>query len=220
MPVPPLTQVKICGLKTAQDITCAITAGADFIGLVHFAKSPRHLELEQASILANQIRNTTKSVMLLVNPDDTLIKEVCTTVKPDYLQLHGKESPKRTAEIKARFGLPIIKAIAVATHKDFSPLKDYEDSCDIVLLDAKPAPNTTELPGGNGISFDWQLLKNQTLRHPYMLAGGLTPDNVTKAIQLTGAPIVDVSSGVESSPGTKDHAKVKAFIAKTKQAEL
>ena len=216
MPHRSKTLVKICGLKTHQDIDVAIDAKADFIGLVFFPKSPRHLELDNAAKLATLARHKTQIVALLVNPDDAFVSQICKIVKPDYLQLHGSESPQRTADIKSLANLPIIKAIAVAAPQDFTALSDYEKTADLILLDAKPAPGTSELPGGNGICFDWKLLQDQTIRKPYMLAGGLTPDNIAEAIKLTHAPIVDVSSGVESRPGIKDHDKIRAFIKAAK----
>ncbi len=217
MPQPQKTLVKICGLKTLQDIDVAIDAKADFIGLVFFPKSPRHLGLDMAIKLASLARDKTQIVALLVNPDNALVTQVCETLRPDFLQLHGTESPERTADIRRLGGRPIIKALQLATAQDFTRLKGYEKVSDLILLDAKPAPGTSELPGGNGISFDWQLLQNRDIRTPYMLAGGLTPDNVAKAVKLTNAPIVDVSSGVESSPGIKDHDKVRAFIKAAKE---
>lgn len=218
------TQVKICGLKTQGDIDICLEAGADYIGLVFFPKSPRHLEIEQAQKLAQSARSKTSIVALLVNPDDRLVQTITNKIQPDYIQLHGTETPSRVTEIKNQAQCKIIKALAIATKQDFAPLPHYEDVADMILLDAKPIEKSSALqadilPGGNGISFDWELVQNQTLRRPYMLAGGLSPYNVAQAVSLTNAPIVDVSSGVEAKPGFKDHQKIKQFISSAKQSE-
>lgn len=213
--------VKICGLKTEEMMTAALKAGADFIGLVFFEKSPRHVSLDEAARLAEFARQTSgvpvKIVALMVNPDDAAIKAVAARVAPDYLQLHGAESPARVAEIAGRFNLPLIKAIGVASRADARQADAY-DMAEIILFDAKADPQISSLPGGNGIAFDWTALKGQKETRRFMLSGGLTPQNVAEAIRLTGAAMVDVSSGVERAPGEKDAALITAFIKAAKAA--
>lgn len=209
-------QVKICGIKDKDMLGAAIDAGADFVGLVFFPKSPRHVSVSQASELARFLRQTPdnerpKIVSLVVNATDEELKLICKEVQPDYIQLHGSETAERTKEINERFQTPLIKAIGVTTASDVALADDYS-AAEIILFDAKADPKLTDLPGGNGIPFDWTALTGQKEKRNFMLSGGLTPENVAEAIALTGASIVDVSSGVETSPGVKDRALIQAFI--------
>ena len=208
-------KVKICGVRTPAVIEAAAEAGADFVGLVLFPRSPRHVEVEAARVLAAIAKGRLGTVAVLVDPDDALIDEVVERVRPDLLQLHGTETPERVAVIKARSGLPVMKAIAVAGAGDVAKADAYTGSADYVLFDAK-APAGAMLPGGNGVVFDWRA--SQTAKAPFALSGGLTPDTVGEAILLTGAALVDVSSGVERAPGEKDLALVRRFIQAAKAA--
>lgn len=211
-------QVKICGLSTAETMAVAIDAGADLVGLVFFPKSPRNVTLAQAEALADQARGRARIVVLTVNADDALLTAIATTVKPDLIQAHGGETPGRVAEITALTGLPVIKAIRVKDASDIASAAAFSSSASLILYDAK-APETlgNALPGGNGHAFDWGLLEGGS-RPAFMLAGGLTPQNVAEAIRFTGAPVVDVSSGVESAPGVKDAGLIRKFIEAAKSA--
>mgnify|MGYP001275759794 CR=1 FL=1 len=204
-------RVKICGLKTPGDIAAAAAAGAGYAGFNFFPKSPRYVTPETARDLALSAPEGLCKVGLVVDADDTTLDAVVAAVPLDMLQLHGHESPARVAEIKARYGLPVMKAIGLAVEADLAPLLDYQLIADQILIDAK-APKDAVLPGGNGLTFDWRLLVGRKWLKPWMLAGGLTPDNVAQAVRLTGARQVDVASGVESAPGVKDHAKIAAFV--------
>lgn len=205
------TRIKICGLKTTEAIDTAITAGADDVGLVFFAPSPCNLSVADARALAAHVAGRARIVALMVDPDDTLVADVAREVRPDLIQLHGSETPERTAAIAELSGIPVVKAIKVATKADALQALDYADTCELILFDAK-APKNAPLPGGNGVPFDWHALEDVGGKVDYMLSGGLTPENVAEAIRLTGAPAVDVSSGVESAPGIKDTARIRAFI--------
>ncbi len=209
-----MTQVKICGLSTPETMQAALDFGADMVGLVFYPRSPRNVSMEQAAALAAQARAKAKIVALVVDADDALLKSVVNAVRPDYLQLHGNETPERVGEIATTFNTAIIKAIKVKEAADVSKAKAFKDVVDLILFDAK-APEEL-LPGGNGLSFDWNLLKGKG--GLFMLSGGLTPDNVAEAIRLTRAPIVDVSSGVESLPGKKDISLIRKFIEQAKSA--
>jgi phosphoribosylanthranilate isomerase len=204
--------VKICGLGTAADVEACAHAGARYVGFVFFPKSPRHLELPEAAALAAQVPVGICKVALTVNADNAMLDTLTQTVPLDMLQLHGSESPARVAEVKARYGLPVMKAVGVATQADLAQLDAYSGVADQILVDAKPAEGA-DLPGGNGLAFDWTLLEGRVWRTPWMLAGGLTPENVAEAIHRTGAQQVDVSSGVESSAGVKDAALIQALCA-------
>lgn len=204
--------VKICGLTTPDQALAAAAAGANYIGLVFFARSPRNLTLVQACDVALAVPPGVAKVALTVDADDAALMAILAAVPVDMLQLHGHESPARVAEVRARFGLPVMKAVGVATEADLPALDSYARVADQVLVDAKPAPGA-DLPGGNGLSFDWRLIARRRWPCPWMLAGGLRPDNVAEAIRLTGARQVDVSSGVETAPGVKDTEAVAAFIA-------
>ncbi len=211
-------QVKICGLTTPLMMEAALSAGADYVGLVFFPKSPRHVALDLASELAAIARGKARITALVVDPGDELLSSIVTTVRPDYLQLHGSESPARCAAINSEFQLPLIKAIGIREKADTKEADCY-DMADLILFDAKADPRITELPGGNGIPFDWQALKGQKEQRDFMLSGGLTPLNVVSAITLTGAKLVDVSSGVETEPGRKDSGLIEAFIRAAKSTE-
>ena len=206
------TRVKICGLREPEHVVVAAEAGAAYIGLVFFEKSPRHVSIAEARNLALEVPPGVAKVALVVNASDEDLRAILDRVPLDMLQLHGRETPARVAEIRARFGLPVMKALGVAEASDLAVLPDYEAVADQILLDAK-APKGAALPGGNGLAFDWRLVAGQVFEKPWMLAGGLTPDNVAEAIARTGARQVDVSSGVESAPGVKDPALIRAFLA-------
>lgn len=205
-------RAKICGLTRSADVDAAVGAGAAYLGFVFFAKSPRHVSLDTARALAVQVPPGVVKVALTVDADDATLAAITDQVAIDMLQLHGAESPTRVAEVRARFGLPVMKAVGIAGPEDLAQLIDYGTVADQLLIDAKP-PKGAALPGGNGIAFDWRLLANRRFLRPWVLAGGLTPDNVAEAIRLTGARQVDVSSGVESAPGVKDAARIAAFCA-------
>lgn len=206
-------RVKICGLTDPQQLRVAVEAGARYVGFVFFAKSPRHLTVDRAVELAVSVPVGVAKVALVVNPTDADLDAITAAVPLDMLQLHGKESPARVTEVKARYGLPVMKAIGVAEAADLAQIDLYSDVADQLLIDAKP-PSGADLPGGNGLAFDWRLLAGRKYwRKPWMLAGGLTPDNVGEAIRLTGARQVDVSSGVESAPGVKDAGLIRDFLA-------
>ncbi len=203
--------VKICGLSTPHTLDATIAAGADLAGFVFFAKSPRHIDLDTARALGEQAAGRIQKVALTVDADDAALAEVVAALRPDMLQLHGHESPERVGAVKARFGLPVIKAIGVASAADVAAARSYDGVADWLLFDAKPAPDAT-VPGGAGVVFDWDLLRNITAAK-WMLSGGLDPENVAAALRQTQAPAVDVSSGVESARGVKDAGKIAAFVA-------
>ncbi len=212
-------EVKICGLTGEAALEAALEAGADYVGLVFYPPSPRHLTLEEGAKLAAIARGRAHVVALVVDPDDRLIAEIRSAVAPDYLQLHGNESPERAAEIARLSGARIIKAIKVASHGDVAEGDRYRGAAARLLYDAKlerDAPGL--LPGGNGIAFDWRILRAAAIAEGFILSGGLNSDNVAAAIALTGAPAVDVSSGVESAPGIKDVARIRSFIRAAKAA--
>jgi phosphoribosylanthranilate isomerase len=204
-------RVKICGLKTKADVAAVAAAGAAYAGLNFFPKSPRYVTLDEARALALAAPEGLCKVALVVDPDDAVLDAIVAEVPLDMLQLHGHETPARVAEIKARYGLPVMKVIGVAGEADLAPLLDYSLVSDQILVDAK-APKDAALPGGNGLTFDWRLLVGRKWLKPWMLAGGLTPGNVADAIRLTGARQVDVASGVESAPGVKDAGRIAAFV--------
>ena len=205
-----MTQVKICGLNDAAGYDAAQQAGADYIGFVFYPPSPRAVTPGQASALAAR-GGAARRVGLLVDASDDEISAILAAVPLDILQLHGEESPARAAQLRQHFGLPVMKALGIAEAADFAVLADYAPVVDMFLLDAKPPPGAS-LPGGNAASFDWALLAGRAIPRPWLLAGGLTPDNVADAIAQSGAPGVDVSSGVELARGVKDPARIRAFI--------
>ena len=204
-------RVKICGLRTVADVHAVAAAGAAYAGFVFFPKSPRHLTLAEAQVLALAAPPGLAKVALTVDADDAALDALVEAVPLDMLQLHGHESPARVAEVRARYGLPVMKAVGVADEGDLAVLLDYSLAADQILLDAKP-PRGADLPGGNGLAFDWRLVAQRRWLRPWMLAGGLTAENVAEAVRLTHARQVDVSSGVERAPGQKDAAKITAFV--------
>ena len=208
----PDIQVKICGLRTPADVVAVAAAGVAYAGFVFFARSPRNLTLPQARLAALAAPPGLMKVALTVDADDAALDAIVADVPLDMLQLHGLETPARVAEVKARYGLPVMKAIGVADEGDLAALMEMSLAADQLLIDAKP-PRGAALPGGNGLAFDWRLLVGRRWLRPWMLAGGLTPGNVAQAVRLTGARQVDVSSGVESAPGVKDPARIAAFVA-------
>jgi phosphoribosylanthranilate isomerase len=212
-------EVKICGLKTEAALDAALGSGADYVGLVFCAASPRNLDFETAHRLAERARGRARIVTLLVDPDDTLLDLVVAAVAPDIIQLHGSETPQRVAEVSKRLGRPVLKAVKVADADDALGALTYAGKADRILFDAKPVPGAAgTLPGGNGVPFDWEALAGVRGKLDYMLAGGLTPANVAEAIRLTGATAVDVSSGVESRPGEKDPELIRSFLHAAKTA--
>ncbi len=208
-----MTQVKICGLSSADTMQAALDAGADMVGLVFFEKSPRNVSFQQANELAGIARGKARIVALVVDAHDEMLRRIAEVVRPDFIQAHGKETPERVSDIKKLTGAGVIKAINVGSTEDIARAATYAGVADLVMFDAKP---TATLPGGTGHTFDWSLLKNAP--HPYILAGGLNPGNVAEAILTTGAPIVDVSSGVESTPGIKDAGRIRKFIEAARAA--
>ena len=203
--------VKICGLATVDDVRACADAGANYMGLVFFEKSPRNITLPAARELALAAPLGLAKVALVVNPSDAELDAIIATVPLDMLQLHGRETPERVAEVKARYGLPVMKAVGIADEDDLPKLESYFGVADQILVDAKP-PKGGELPGGNGLSFDWRLIAGRRWPCPWMLAGGLTPENVAEAVKMTGAKQVDVSSGVEDAPGQKNAELIQKFV--------
>lgn len=212
------TRAKICGVTTREALDAAIDGGADDIGLVFFAKSPRHLSLESAAELAKAARGKVSIVALTVDANDAALAGIVRDVHPDMLQFHGRESPERVAQVRERHGVPIIKAISVETAADAAAARVYRGSADLILFDAK-APKGATLPGGNGLTFDWRALDGFAGEFDFMLSGGLNPDNVADAIRLTGAAAVDVSSGVETAPGVKSPDLIRRFLHAVKTAK-
>ncbi|MGB7782525.1 MAG: phosphoribosylanthranilate isomerase [Pseudolabrys sp.] len=213
--------IKICGLRTPQALDMALDSGADLVGFVFFAPSPRHLGLEAARTLGQRVQGRAGKVALTVDANDDTLLDIVAALKPDMLQLHGSESPGRVIAVRTRFGLPVMKALPVAERKDLSQTRQYAQVVDRLIFDAR-APKDTTRPGGLGKAFDWTLLKDLNVGMPFMLSGGLDAGNVAEALRITRAPGVDVSSGVERAPGEKDPEKIQAFIraARLAQAEL
>lgn len=211
-------EVKICGLSTPETVDAAVAAGADYVGFVFYPRSPRNVTLAQAAALAARARGRARIVTLVVDADDALLSAITREVDPDLIQAHGAETPDRIREIARLTGKPVIKAIRVKDDADIAAAADYASVASLILYDAK-APETlgNALPGGNGHAFDWGLLEGER-RPAFMLAGGLGPENVAEAIRVTGAPVVDVSSGVESAPGIKDIGLIRKFIEAAKAA--
>jgi len=205
-------RVKICGLRRLADVKAVAAAGAAYAGFVFFAKSPRHLTVAAARPLLLAVPEGLAKVALTVDADDAALDAIVAALPIDMLQLHGHESPERVAQVRARYGLPVMKAVGVADAGDLAAVFEYSLVADQVLIDAKP-PKGAAIPGGNGLAFDWRLLAGRRWLRPWMLAGGLTPENVAEAIRLTGARQVDVSSGVESAPGIKDAGRIAGFVA-------
>jgi phosphoribosylanthranilate isomerase len=209
--------VKICGLSTVATLDAALDAGADMVGFVFFSKSPRHIDWATARALGRQAQGRAKIVALSVDADDDTLKRIVDALSPDLLQLHGSETPARVKQIGELFARPTMKAIGVAARVDLAQAEAYANVADLLLIDAKP-PKDAVLPGGNGRPFDWSLTRDFHAAVPWLLSGGLEPDSVAAAIALSGARGVDVSSGVESAPGVKDPAKIRAFIAAARRA--
>jgi phosphoribosylanthranilate isomerase len=203
--------VKICGLSTPETLDVALAAGADMVGFVFFPPSPRNISPEAARALGLRVKERAKTVALVVDADDALLEQIIGALKPDMLQLHGHETPQRVAAIRESFGLPVMKVLAIETKADLAAVAPYIGVADRLLFDARP-PREATRPGGLGKPFDWHLLESLELPLPFMLSGGLDPVNVAEALRITRAPGVDVSSGVESSPGVKDPEKIRAFI--------
>lgn len=204
-------RVKICGLSTPETVAAAADSGAAYVGFVFFPKSPRNLTITQARDLAIEVPVGVAKVALTVNADDAFLREITDAVPLDMIQLHGRETPQRVSEVRDLTGLPVMKAVGISGAEDVEQLDAYASVSDQLLVDAKPAPEG-ELPGGNGVAFDWRLISNRRWSVPWMLAGGLTPENVGEAIRLTGARQIDVSSGVETAPGVKDAKAIRAFV--------
>ena len=203
--------VKICGISTVDDVRACAGAGANYMGLVFFEKSPRNITIPAARDLALAAPVGLAKVALVVNPSDAELDAIAGTVPLDMIQLHGRETPERVAEVKARYGLPVMKAVGIADANDLPKLESYFGVADQILVDAKP-PKGGELPGGNGLSFDWRLIAGRRWPCPWMLAGGLTSENVAEAVTMTGAKQVDVSSGVEDAPGQKNAELIQKFV--------
>lgn len=211
MTAPPAPRAKICGLRSPEDVTAAAAAGAAYVGFVFFAPSPRHMDPAAARDAALAAPSGVAKVALTVDADDDMLDALLAQVPLDMLQLHGRESPERVAQIRERFGLPVMKAVGVATSEDLPALEAYGRVADQLLVDAKPKPGAA-VPGGNGVAFDWRLIAGRRWPVPWMLAGGLTAANVGEAMRLTGAHQVDVSSGVERERGVKDAGLMQAFM--------
>jgi phosphoribosylanthranilate isomerase len=210
--------VKICGLSTRETLDVALDAAADMVGFVFFPPSPRHLRLDVARGLGEAVKGRAAKVALTVDADDATLGAIVEALKPDLLQLHGRETPARLDDIKRKFGLPVMKALAVETSADLAVLPDYRGVADRILFDARPPKEATR-PGGLGAAFDWHLLENLDLALPFMVSGGLHAGNVAEAIRVTGAGGVDVSSGVERAPGIKDDEMIRAFIRAARATE-
>jgi phosphoribosylanthranilate isomerase len=209
--------VKICGLSTEETLDAALAAGADMVGFNFFPKSPRFVSTADAAALAKRARDRAEVVALVVDMDDAAIGDVVEALQPDWLQMHGRESVERAAAIRTRFGIRTMKAVGVAGPDDLALARSYAGVAERLLLDAKPPKDATR-PGGNARTFDWSLAVGFAPGVPYLLSGGLTPMNVAEAISVTGAPGVDVSSGVETAPGKKDPALIRAFVANARAA--
>jgi phosphoribosylanthranilate isomerase len=210
--------VKICGLRTPDALDAALDAGADMVGFVFFPPSPRHLGYEAARLLGARVQGRATKVALSVDANDAELGQFIEALKPDLLQLHGKETTERVVAIKSRFHLPVMKALPIESKSDLSPIHLYEKVVDRILFDAR-APREATRPGGLGKAFDWRLLQNLDLAVPFMLSGGLDAGNVFEALRITRAPSVDVSSGVERAPGEKDPDKIRAFLRAAREAE-
>ncbi len=207
--------VKICGLSTPESLEWALSASADLVGLVHFPKSPRHVTAETAAALARQVGGRAKTVVLTVDATDDLLDHLVATIVPDAIQLHGRETPERTADVRRRLGLMVIKALGIGSAEDVAAARPYAGTADLLLYDAKPPKDATR-PGGLGVTFDWSLLAGAPT--PFLLSGGLDPTNVEDAVRQVRPFGVDVSSGVESAPGQKNETRIRAFVAAARAA--
>lgn len=211
-------KVKICGIRTIDAAIAAINDSADFLGFIHFPKSPRHLPLNAMKNLIQAIRSVNANipcVSVVVNPDDSLLSDLKNTVRPDLIQLHGKETPERVAHIAALTHIPLIKAVSVSEKGDLDGVSAYEPHVRYMMFDAK-TPKAAALPGGLGLSFDWSIMQGYSGAKPWFLAGGLSVENVAEAVKLSGAPMLDISSGVESAPGVKDNGLISGFLKAAK----
>ncbi|MBC6413208.1 MAG: phosphoribosylanthranilate isomerase, partial [Hyphomonadaceae bacterium] len=219
-PAPP--KVKICGLTRTGDVEVAVHFGADYVGFVVEAESQRRLGVDEAARISRPARGMASIVAVTVNAGDALISSIFDRIQPDYIQLHGDESPDRVRFVSRNFGAKTIKAIAVNTRAHVEAARAFEDVTDIIVFDARPPKpdRNTDAKGGHGLSFDWDIVECNEMRQTWALAGGLTPENVTEAVHRTSAPILDVSSGVEYEPGKKDPAKIRRFITQAKQQKL
>lgn len=204
-------KIKICGLSTPLSIKTAVDAGASYVGFVFFEPSPRNLLLESACKLAQLVPVGICKVALLVNPDDMVLEKLLESVPVDMLQLHGQETPERVAQVKDRYGLPVMKAVSIGNESDLLKISDYAEVSDQLLVDTKSNSNST-LPGGNGQVFDWRMIAGRRWAVPWMLAGGLDSENILEAVRITGANQVDISSGVECDIGVKDNKMIAEFI--------
>lgn len=211
--------IKICGLKTAEAIDHAVALGATHVGFIFFQKSPRHIEPDDAGRLADRVRGRAKIVSVSVDADNDELDEIVAMIRPDILQLHGRETPDRVLTVKAVTGLPVWKALSISEAADLDRVDAYDGIANRFLFDAK-APKNSELPGGNGVSFDWTLLKGLSERVDYMLSGGLDKDNVGEAIRIARPAGIDLSSGVESSPGVKSLDMMDEFFAAVRAARV
>lgn len=212
--------VKICGIRTKAALDAALDGGADYIGLVFYPKSPRHVETWMARQLADRARGRAKIVALFVDPEDPELDDLVEAVEPDMIQLHGSETPARVRAVVAHSGRPVIKAIKVETQADTEDIAAYARVAELILFDAKPSLDRSDvLPGGNGLAFDWRVLNKVRNEMPFMLSGGLTPETVATAIAVTGAAAVDVSSGVEWRPGEKDPELIRRFLRAVKETK-
>ncbi|MEJ0025105.1 MAG: phosphoribosylanthranilate isomerase [Rhizomicrobium sp.] len=211
--------VKICGVTSAEAADATLRAGADMAGLVFNPKSPRHLAPEQAASLAARMRGRVRLVALLCDPADEALSAILDAIRPDFLQLHGGETAARVGAIRSRFGVPVIKVLSIAEPADLAGVAAYEDAADMLLFDARP-PAGASREGGHGVAFDWQILRGRRFSKPWLLAGGLTPDNVGRALAVSEAPGVDVSSGVETAPGIKSPEKIAAFVSAARNARV
>lgn len=204
-------RVKICGIRTRADAAAAAAAGASYVGLVFYERSPRGLTIGDARWIAEGVPQSLTRVVLTVDAEDAALDAIVAAVPMEMLQLHGRESPERVAAVRDRYRLPVMKAVGIRGEEDLEALRDYEHTADQLLVDARP-PKAGDRPGGTGTSFDWRLIQGRAWRLPWMLAGGLTPENVAEAVRETGAEQVDVSSGVEAQPGEKDAGRIAAFM--------
>lgn len=212
-----MAEAKICGLSRPGDVDSAVAGGARWLGFVFFPKSPRHVESQAAAALAARIGGRAETVAVTVDADDALLARIAETLAPDWIQAHGKESPRRLSEMRRFARRGVWKALPVATGSDLAQADAYADVADFLLLDAK-APEGAALPGGNGAAFDWKIVRDRRLPRPWLLSGGLTPDNVALALAQSGAAFADVSSGVEAAPGLKDDALIARFLAAARAA--
>jgi phosphoribosylanthranilate isomerase len=212
-----MAKAKICGLSTPEGVQAALDGGAAYLGFVFFARSPRDIAPEAAAQLAEPARGKAGVVAVTVDPDDALLERLMATLAPDVIQLHGRETPARAAEVARRTGAEVMKALSVSTAADIDAANAYEGAAHHIMLDAK-APAGADLPGGNGARFDWRLPQGRRFVRPWFLAGGLDPWNVAEALKASGAPLVDVSSGVERGPGYKDPRLISAFLDAVRRA--